>query len=620
MTEMDPHTPLPEKEVRGPSIQTENAWSPRGRLSIGGLRILLGFIAFLCAALQARAGAALRTMTTDGIVFLEIGEALLAGNWSEALNAFWSPLYAWLLGLFLWMVGGDPYWEPALVQAANLLIFVLTLLCFDFFWRELLRTTSRRGAEPGSGRSEILSDAAWWAIGYGLFSWTSLELMKVWHLSSALLTAAALYLSGGCVLRVRSSVGAGAGSFFLGISLAFGYLSDHLFLLLAPIFLLCVLQGDRPGWARIRPAVIAGLALAALAGTVLFATSMNQGRFVALDNLRVHYAWAAYHMPTVHWQGGAEGLGQPLHPTRQVAASPDVFTFTAPVPGTYPPRTDPSYWMRGLELRWSSSAQIRLLAENFEVLFGRIVRDGGAALAGILILLLIGCETRSAWRRLAAFWPVWLPALSALALTCLLGRLEPGRVAPHLVFLLGSLLAAAHGGQRRPDRVVRVTAAVVVSYLYFYVLVFSLGGHVLRGLAYEGIHSFAVVSKRLDHSQWEISRGLTEVGVEAGERVAIVGGEANLHWARLAGLQVGAEIPTREATLFWSLDAHQRRSVYALLRREGIAAVVTDAVPAPSMAEGWLPLPTMNYRVLPLEPSFFDQGREAEGAAEPAAE
>ena len=41
-----------------------------------------------------------------------------------------------------------------------------------------------------------------------------------------------------------------------------------------------------------------------------------------------------------------------MHPTRQIMTHPPVFEFDGPVPGTYPPWTDPSYWNEGVHPRF----------------------------------------------------------------------------------------------------------------------------------------------------------------------------------------------------------------------------------------------------------------------------
>ena len=63
------------------------------RRLIQGL-ILLGILGGAIHAWAAR-----HIVWTDGICYLDMGDAFWRGDWKTAVNASWSPLYAWLIGL-----------------------------------------------------------------------------------------------------------------------------------------------------------------------------------------------------------------------------------------------------------------------------------------------------------------------------------------------------------------------------------------------------------------------------------------------------------------------------------------------------------------------------------------
>lgn len=65
------------------------------RLVSTGMRVTavaLGGVHTLAAVRQ-------HSMNADGIVYLDIGDAYLRGDWAVAINPVWSPLYSWVLGL-----------------------------------------------------------------------------------------------------------------------------------------------------------------------------------------------------------------------------------------------------------------------------------------------------------------------------------------------------------------------------------------------------------------------------------------------------------------------------------------------------------------------------------------
>src|SRR5215470_106225 len=47
----------------------------------------------------------------DGVSYLDMGDAFMKGDWSAAVNAYWSPLYAVILGLAVEAFRPSPVWE-----------------------------------------------------------------------------------------------------------------------------------------------------------------------------------------------------------------------------------------------------------------------------------------------------------------------------------------------------------------------------------------------------------------------------------------------------------------------------------------------------------------------------
>src|SRR3954447_12337274 len=70
------------------------------------------------------------SMNPDGIAYLDMGDAYVRGDWATAIRSHWSPLYAWLLGVWLRLVRPDAAAEFPLVHLVNLLIFVVAAAAF----------------------------------------------------------------------------------------------------------------------------------------------------------------------------------------------------------------------------------------------------------------------------------------------------------------------------------------------------------------------------------------------------------------------------------------------------------------------------------------------------------
>src|SRR5215475_15698960 len=73
----------------------------------------------------------------DGVSYIEIAHAYIQRDFGYAVNAYWSPLYSWLLAL-AFSVGHVPeYWEATALHLVNFLIYLLALAAFAFFFFEL---------------------------------------------------------------------------------------------------------------------------------------------------------------------------------------------------------------------------------------------------------------------------------------------------------------------------------------------------------------------------------------------------------------------------------------------------------------------------------------------------
>src|SRR5262252_9316929 len=63
----------------------------------------------------------------DGVSYIEIAHAYIQRDFGRAVNAYWSPLYSWLLALAL-SVGHVPeYWEATALHLVNFFVYLFAL-------------------------------------------------------------------------------------------------------------------------------------------------------------------------------------------------------------------------------------------------------------------------------------------------------------------------------------------------------------------------------------------------------------------------------------------------------------------------------------------------------------
>ena len=63
------------------------------------IRGIFRALAFGLGSLHTYAAVKSQSMNADGIAYLDIGDAYFRADWANAINAVWSPLYSWILGL-----------------------------------------------------------------------------------------------------------------------------------------------------------------------------------------------------------------------------------------------------------------------------------------------------------------------------------------------------------------------------------------------------------------------------------------------------------------------------------------------------------------------------------------
>jgi hypothetical protein len=205
---------------RGRSERTRLAWAlPALALGLGACQ-LLDFT---------------RPIDPDGISYLEMGAAFMRGDWREAVNSLWSPLYAWMQGLAQWLLKPDPFWAFPTVHLVNFLIYGLALLGFRFFLSELINWQLAAGRAGEAGLP--LSPRAWLWLGYTVFVWSSLKLINIRQESPDLLVAALVYLSLGLVLQIRRGPGPWQRFVLLGGVLGLAYWAKAFMFVLALLIL-----------------------------------------------------------------------------------------------------------------------------------------------------------------------------------------------------------------------------------------------------------------------------------------------------------------------------------------------------------------------------------------------
>jgi hypothetical protein len=520
----------------------------------------------------------------DGVNYLDLAQAYLRQDWHNAINAYWSPLYSWQLGLALLAGPSSLYWESTLLHLVNFFNYLVALGCFVYCLREW--TALRAESSPSTSEWEGLPNWAWQILACALCLYAMLELIRIRTDTPDLCVAAAFFLASGIIIKMRRGDRRWRLSVLLGIILGLGYLAKAIMFPLAFVFLFAALFGSggkRLAWGR---ALLALAVFLVISAPFVLALSRAKGRFTYGDAGRLNYAFYVNGLPrATHWHGEVPGGGVPVHEMRRLSETPPVDEFSEPISGTYPPWYDASYWFEGVKPHFEWRGQLRALRESSSAYFHILSAEKGVAV-GLLVLVLFSGNFRSYARELKKAWPVCLPALAALGIYALI-HVETRLVGPAVVMLWCALFGAVR--MPRSDASRRVAACVTLA------VTLVLATTVMK----EAAEDLARSTRRTPHTQWDAAMGLRRLGLHQGDRVAVLGhtNEAD-YWAHLAQLRIVADLPLDALPEFWSERSARRKEILALFAQAGAQAVITREIPRAGHAEGWQPIGDSGYFVV----------------------
>jgi hypothetical protein len=553
-------------------------------------------LAVVLGALHTWAAIASHSISEDGINYLDIGDAYLRGDWTTALNSVWSPMYSWILGPVMHVVKPSMRWEFAVVQLVNLAIYLACLLCFEFFWRQLTRYRQARALDHSQDCHTGLPEWAWVAVGYMLFVWSSLTLIKVWVVTPDMLMACLVYLAAGLILRMRLGHANWLTFGLLGMVLGLAYLTKAAMFPLALVFLtvsLLSVGNVRWAWPRV---VVATLVFLLFSGPFVWAISNVKGRFTLGEAGTLTYVRYVNGVPYPHWQGETESSGTPAHPSRKILDDPPIYEFGTPIGGTYPIGYDPSYWYEGVAPTVDLEQQVQLLLTSALFYYDLFWRQLGVLVVAVLILYWMGSRRRLTVAGLIQGWGLVLVALAAFGMYALVYA-EARYVGVFVVLFWADLMAnLGLPGSQTLQRLASGLGAIMVLFLLLNLGAFELAG--LRDLS-SARDTDPGSSHQARSPSWpgEVAEELDRLGVDRGDKVAVIGYGFSSFWARLARVQIVAEMLGWQADPFWLGDPALQSEVVRAFAGTGARAIVAEEVPSYATLTGWHQVGNSSYYV-----------------------
>jgi len=514
----------------------------------------------------------------DGITYLDMSDALMQGDWKTGINAFWYPIYPLILGVFQQLLGPSAYWQYFVVHVSNFFLYVLALMAFQCFLKQLLKFYKNHVFDMVRPESSRIPDKIWISFGHLLFIWTSLYLTKISEVTPDLLIEVLILCV--FVLLLKVSMGESSKKVFvaMGILLGIGFLTKA-FMLYLSVLVVCSLLILL--WKRkenLWQVTITVLFFVVLALPYVVKNSMDKGFVTYGENGRINTIFHINEVtPLFHWRGGPEGNGHPVHPLNALSEKPLVFEYASPISGTYPLWYDPSYYYEGATLQFAAKKHCALLLKNLRKYSSLFFDRQPALLMGLLILFLYSRRKKHSYIRFKNLWFLFAPCLFVLA-GYFFVYIDWRYMGPFvLVFFLGLYSCICLEESPASQRVFEAT---------FIVICLMMAKTIVFPSIEKGRAIITEYSQGLQHEQWQIAEGVKKVGVKEGDHIAFIGDASSAaFWARLAKLRITAEVPPTAVLDYQALNVREENKLLMLIKNSGVKAVCTNRfVPSTS---GW---------------------------------
>ena len=526
-------------------------------------------------------------ISPDAMSYLDLGDACWQGDWPRLANGHWSPLFPCIVGAATQTLRLSPLAEFRVAHGVAFFVYLLALGAFTFLLNEV--SFLRRNDRGRKNRDEdLLPDWAWTVLAYAFFALTSLTMMSI-EVGPDMLMSACVYAGLALLLRGFGRSNSLACGVF-GLVLGVGYLAKAPFFPVAGLFLAMAVLIGRKGSALVGRLALAVAVFAIVGLPWVVNLQRKTGRLTFGDSARLNYAWHVNGVrPFVHWQGDSDRFGQPLHPTRLILRKPATFEFGHPIRATYAPWYDPSYWYEGVRPHFVWSDQLHAFGRSARAWFDILCERQWVLALMVAILIHRRGRWRATWRGWIERYDLLVPAVAACVMYSAV-LVEPRYVAPFIAIFWLAIISGVRLGVGRPVK--RATNGLVAGFL----LVTALAT----------IQQLAISRHSGRSASWhrDAASALHELGLNRGDGVAVIGDSLRAYWARLAGLRIIAEIPSKgpsgeiaagDTESFWHGDETVQTRALRVLVGTGARVVVADQRPTGPLGDLWRPLGIAPY-------------------------
>jgi 4-amino-4-deoxy-L-arabinose transferase-like glycosyltransferase len=520
----------------------------------------------------------------DGVNYLDVAQNLLRRDWHVAVNAYYSPLYSWLLAIPLSVLHSSLYWESTTLHLVNFAGYLASYGAYEFFVNEMLcRERTEAAAREGLA---ALPEAAWRCVGFALFLRCSLYMVDLGRSTPDIFVLAAVLLAAGLLQRMKSGETGWMAYAGLGLVLGLGYLAKAVMFPLTFVFMAVALFSCTAPRKAIWHSFLLLSGFLLVAGPWISILSRHEGRLSFGEAGRLSYlGFVDMGPPYFHFMVPEPDWLPVKHRMQVLSSHPSVVEFPKMDGVTYPPFYDVSYWLQGAKPYFNWTGQHRVLHSSFDTYMGFLDSQKDVLCFALFLIFLQGGFRAYVWR-LAQEWALWLPGVVAMGLYALV-LVEPRYIAPFVIPAWFGLLAAA----RIPSR------QELQSWIRFSALAVLVATAVT--IVPGALTDVYLLDRENNDQAWEVAQGLHQLGVPEGAAIAWLTPSADTpspYWAHVARLHISAQVIIDQVDEYWSAPPDVQAKVRSLFTGTGAVAVVTTRMPAGVVLPGWTQIKTTPYQ------------------------
>ena len=543
---------------------------------------IIAVIVGICHAVATR-----DAVDPDGVSYLEIADAYFKGDFQSAVNSYWSPFYSWVIGLGLHIFKPDVFFEATFIHIINSLIYIFAFFCFHFFLSALIEHQKKREEKLKNENIVFLPEWAWVLIGYSLFLWTSLNLITISHVTPDMFLSAFVYLIFGLILRIKNGNDSLITFTFLGLVMGLAYLTKAVMFPLNFVFLFAVLFSVE-NFKKTLPKIFLSLVVFLfISSPFIYALSKQKGYFTYGETGRVNYVWYLDESKYECWKEGSPGCKGVVRPAKKICDVPKAFDYSEHLVGSYPMWYDPTYWFTGLKTNFTLLGQVKVLGKSFEKYFNLFFQWQGFIVACCIVLFFMSGRGFKSLKDIYECWYLILPSIIVFLLYSLI-IVQYRYLGPFIApFWCGIFAALKFHNYNQKKEIIDKTVMLLVALL-------TITSIISQDIFVAGKNASAQMHAK-------VASAVRKLGVNPGDRVAVIGVNYGIYWTHLAKVNIVVEVPSEEEKNFWVINSGDKKKLFKKIKTLGGKIVVAEQAPSHISHEGWMSIKGTPYYIYLLK-------------------